>query len=114
MSDRRSFLRGLVTLPLIGGGVTLIGQPTATAVPITGDLLNGYAEWLRNEQTALYVERDISSEIGIHRSVHSRASSDPAFRFHYPGNGRLDPRSGPAVSRAALVLSTVGCEWRRS
>ena len=29
MSDRRSFLRGLVTLPLIGGGVTLIGAPSA-------------------------------------------------------------------------------------
>jgi hypothetical protein len=33
MSDRRSFLRGLVSLPLIGGGVTLIGQPAA-AVPL--------------------------------------------------------------------------------
>ena len=28
MSNRRTFLRGLITLPLIGGGVTLIGQPT--------------------------------------------------------------------------------------
>ena len=33
MSDRRSFLRGLVSLPLIGGGVTLIGRP-AMAVPL--------------------------------------------------------------------------------
>lgn len=32
-SGRRGFLRGLVTLPLIGGGVTLIGNPTAAAVP---------------------------------------------------------------------------------
>ena len=29
MSDRRTVLRGLVTLPLIGGGVTLIGAPSA-------------------------------------------------------------------------------------
>ena len=29
MSDRRSFLRDLVSLPLIGGGVTLIGAPSA-------------------------------------------------------------------------------------
>lgn len=29
MADRRSFLRGLVSLPLIGGGVTLIGAPSA-------------------------------------------------------------------------------------
>ena len=33
MSDRRTFLRGLVSLPLIGGGVTLIGRP-AQAVPL--------------------------------------------------------------------------------
>ena len=29
MVDRRSFLRDLVTLPLVGGGVTLIGAPSA-------------------------------------------------------------------------------------
>jgi len=44
MSDRRSFLRGLVSLPLIGGGVTLIGRPSApvplvqaAAMPALGD-----------------------------------------------------------------------------
>ena len=34
MSDRRSFLRGLAALPLIGGGVTLIGIPAAP-VPLS-------------------------------------------------------------------------------
>ena len=29
MADRRTFLRGLVSLPLIGGGITLIGAPSA-------------------------------------------------------------------------------------
>jgi len=29
MDDRRNFLRGLVSLPLIGGGLTLIGRPSA-------------------------------------------------------------------------------------
>jgi len=33
LADRRAFLRGLVSLPLIGGGVTLIGRPAA-AVPL--------------------------------------------------------------------------------
>ena len=33
MADRRTFLRGLVSLPLISGGVTLIGRPAA-AVPL--------------------------------------------------------------------------------
>lgn len=32
-ASRRGFLRGLTTLPLIGGGVTLIGRP-AKAVPL--------------------------------------------------------------------------------
>ena len=34
MADRRDFLRHLVTLPLIGGGVTLIEAP---ATPLTAD-----------------------------------------------------------------------------
>jgi len=44
MPDRRSFLRGLTSLPLIGGGVTLIGIPgapvplsQAMAAPALGD-----------------------------------------------------------------------------
>jgi hypothetical protein len=38
MSDllaRRDFLRSLAHLPLIGGGVTILGNPTAAAVPVT-------------------------------------------------------------------------------
>ena len=34
MLERRNLLRGLVSLPLIGGGVTLIGRPAAR-VPLT-------------------------------------------------------------------------------
>ncbi len=44
MADRRTFLRGLVSLPLIGGGVTLVGIPgapvplsQAMAVPALGN-----------------------------------------------------------------------------
>ncbi len=44
MTDRRSFLRSLVSVPLIGGGLTLIGQPSApvplvqaAAMPTLGD-----------------------------------------------------------------------------
>ena len=43
MSDplaRRGFLRGLAHLLLIGGGVTLIGNPTAAAEPVTEELLD--------------------------------------------------------------------------
>jgi len=36
--NRRGFLRGLASLPLIGGGVTLIGQPTeSTGAPVHVD-----------------------------------------------------------------------------
>lgn len=34
-SSRRGSLRGLTSLPLIGGGVSLIGRPTAVAEPLT-------------------------------------------------------------------------------
>lgn len=54
---RRGFLRGLVTLPLIGGGLTLIGQPTAAAVPVTDALHERYFTWLAHEHRAALRER---------------------------------------------------------
>lgn len=45
-SSRRGFLRGLTRLPLIGGGVALIGAPTAVAEPLTPALLDSYEAWL--------------------------------------------------------------------
>jgi hypothetical protein len=39
-NTRRGFLRGLTAFPLIGGGVTLIGNPTAAAEPVSRDLLD--------------------------------------------------------------------------
>ena len=40
---RRGFLRQLAHLPLIGGGVTLLGNPTAAAVPALGAALSAPA-----------------------------------------------------------------------
>jgi hypothetical protein len=75
---RRGFLRGLVHLPLIGGGITLIGAPSAVAEPVTKDLLYSYKSWLQME--------------------HPRLN---------------DWESQPQPStRAAGVLSAVGCDWR--
>ena len=59
MSDRRSFLRGLASLPLIGGGMTLIGNPTAAAVPATPELMNRYRAWLAREWRQASVEHQI-------------------------------------------------------
>ncbi len=56
MSDpasRRGFLRSLTTLPLIGGGITLIGAPSAVAQPVTDGLLMAYNEWLFMERRML-------------------------------------------------------------
>src|ERR687886_251693 len=56
-NTRRAFLRGLASLPLIGGGVTLIGNPTRAAEPVTPDLLEAYASWLFYERRFLRFER---------------------------------------------------------
>ena len=53
----RAFLRGLAALPLIGGGVTLIGNPTRAAEPVTSDLLDAYNEWLFYERRMLCLEQ---------------------------------------------------------
>lgn len=52
MSDalsRRGFLRGLAHLPLVGGGVTLLGNLTGAAEPVTLELLQSYSAWLHFE-----------------------------------------------------------------
>lgn len=54
--DRRSFLRGLAGLPLVGGGVTLIGNPTAAAVPVTDMLLQRYGLFLAIEAREALIE----------------------------------------------------------
>ena len=58
MADRRAFLRGLAALPLIGGSVSLIGNPTGAAVPVTGPLLDRYVDWLATEYGNALIEQD--------------------------------------------------------
>ncbi len=111
MSDflsRRGILRGLATLPLIGGGVTLIGQPTASAEPLSHTMLTTYHTWLHFE------ERLLSWEL-------ARRYSDETYKYGaYHGNPGADFHDAEyntqgiehATKRAALVLSTVGCDWK--
>lgn len=106
---RRAFLQGLVSLPLIGGGVTLIGNPTAAAEPISRELLTTYLEWLFMERRLLSLE--VLPALGW-AAEDVRLPSSAARRFHTPHD--LDWRQVPKPStRAALVLGTVGCEWRK-
>ena len=116
-APRRAFLRQLCTLPLIGGSVSLIGQPTAVAEPVTMDLLEAYKTWLHYERRSVAWEMaELPEIIGYYggtrverfkfmdaMSLHVGVG-DAAKFHHFDG-------SSPASHRAALVLSTVGCDW---
>ena len=114
MSDRRTFLRGLAALPLIGGGVTLIGNPTAAAVPVTPELMHGYKAWLCFEHKMLCHELagyDVQAAKDLHRQFYS---DHPAWNYHFnwpnPEHRLAGWEKAPQPStRAAVVLSAVGC-----
>lgn len=99
---RRGFLRGLTTLPLVGGGVTLIGQPTAVASPVTRDLLVNYETWLAQELHQLIREKRPGGPYGHYQDLDT-----PAFAWH---DAHLDVQR--PSERAALVLATVGVDLR--
>lgn len=121
---RRGFLRGLTTLPLIGGGVALIGSPTAVAEPITDQLLDGYDAWLEYERRWLQWERNRSADMAYRLNPpfimqmmdrHGEITRQPADYVPCTNGGASFHGGGepPASTRAALVLSAVGCDWRR-
>ena len=112
MSDRRTFLRGLASLPLIGGGVTLIGNPTAAAVPVTTRLLERYSDWLATEYGETLIEL-------APRYQPEHALSVERWRREWCRDNRTinpDPELGrfctaPALlpsTRAAVILSAAG------
>lgn len=120
-AHRRGFLRGLASLPLVGGGVTLIGAPTAAATPVTPALLRAYADWLAVEYGEALIELDA---LGATDKPLKVALAVEQFRRGWcQDNGTLNPRSGggrrfehPPVAapstRAAVVLAAVGADWR--
>ncbi|MCJ2056324.1 hypothetical protein MKL09_07150 [Methylobacterium sp. J-048] len=106
LNGRRGFLRGLVSLPLIGGGVTLIGAPTAVAAPVTERLMREYANWIAFEHYRAQIE--------LHGTMDRQwyELHGAAYRWHEDAAGKADlPVQAPST-RAALVLSAVGCDWR--
>jgi hypothetical protein len=125
MSDhhRRGFLRSLAALPLIGGSVSLIGAPTAAAVPTTPDMIEAYKTWLAMESRFLtwemagdpiFIERyrhdlEVDSD---RRQLADRIGRSLAF-VGDSGNYHFDVPGAAPSTRAALVLSAVGCDWRR-
>ncbi len=105
-ASRRGFLRDLAGLPLLGGGLAIIGAPTAVAIPVHNGLLRSYETWLIDELKRLVAE----TRPGITPFYQSGILDEPAYEFHYP---RLGASPLPST-RAALVLSTVGCGWGRA
>jgi hypothetical protein len=105
---RRGFLRQLAGLPLIGGGVTLLGNPTGAAEPVTEQLLDAYSEWLFYERRLLCVER----YPGIRHPDGFIPANTGASDYHFPlGPERWQDRPMPST-RAAVVLASVGCRWK--
>lgn len=97
--DRRGFLRGLASLPLIGGSVALLGMPTKAAIPVTKAMMADYADWLA-------IERQ-----GALRELYGRSAGDvmmsslPLFDRHrvWP-----DMAVAPPSTRVAVILSAAG------
>ena len=105
---RRSFLRTLAALPLIGGSVALIGQPVAAATPVNLALAEAYLGWLRLEQAKLM------HEIVDRPTPRGGLAS---WQSHVPHSALPDcpdlikvVSAGPAYSRAAVTLSAAGVD----
>lgn len=101
---RRGFLRGLAALPLVGGSVALVGQPTAVAAEPSPKLIGAYAEWLRIEQAALIQSLGLWDSCTI--PVMPGAG---AAQLWHRDNLRLGPTAAPET-RAALVLAAIGLD----
>jgi hypothetical protein len=110
---RRGFLRGLVRLPLIGGGLALSGAPTAVAIPPDVAMLHRYCSFLVHEHATARAEWcnwrypgaygfDLSTD------VRTRSGEEILPYCWFPDDTPdivSAIRSAPPSSRAALVLS---------
>jgi hypothetical protein len=96
--------------------VTLIGSPTAAAVPITADLLDSYDAWLDSERRWLQWERfhnlDHYDATAIHPFIDRLNGGHYDYVPMANGGARFHPNAVPPSTRAAVVLSAVGCDWR--
>ena len=101
--NRRGFLRGLTTLPLIGGSVALIGSPVRAAQPVTPGMLATYSAWLEYERRFLM---QASLGEGGERFI---PCINPGSQFHFPDSYDRDRIGREAQARAAVVLAAVGC-----
>jgi len=118
MDNRRSFLRQLAGLPLIGGSVAIVGRPSAVAEPVTAPMLEAYKTWLHYETRFLCWE--MANDEFFLRNYYAHLAKAPVkerwerigSQFAYIGDaGSFHHIGDKPSSRAALVLSAVGCNW---
>ncbi len=108
--SRRAVLGSLTTAPLIGGTVPLIGSP---AVPLTMPLMDRYCAWLAHEHRAALLEwgrmRGNSDDLA---EATAWVQSAPLYGYGVSGDRAAicAVMAGPPSTRAALVISTVGCK----
>lgn len=107
-SDRRGFLAGLAALPLVGGGVKILGQPTQAAVPVTDALLRRYVTFIAGEhQMALreLAERETPYLFETHRPAwHPPMYWMPDVDIDM----QITMEEAAPSTRAAVVLSAAG------
>lgn len=116
---RRGFLHALAALPLIGGGLKLIGSPSAAALPISADLLRRYVGFVNRELFAAHVELTLVQSphhfvnMGFSLADASTWRNLPVW-WPVPADADLDSlvTSSPASSRAAVVLAAAGLSPR--
>jgi hypothetical protein len=116
--QRRGFLRGLAALPLIGGGVTLIGNPTKAAVLPSRELIETYRSWLAAEFAEVHAEMTrwdyAPDEFSDCRERFTREWGRDLY--HMPIDAVIDAnvRNGAPSGRAAVVMAAVGLDWVKS
>ena len=108
---RRGFLRGLATLPLIGGAVSIIGAPVRADVSVTPHLLEAYKSWLDLEYRFLTWEmagnREVCARYRFGEGVEKRDRCE-AIRGHCSaGYYSLHDEATPST-RAAIVMTAAG------
>lgn len=101
-ANRRGFLRGLTTLPLIGGSVALIGSPVRAAQPVTPGMLATYSAWLHYEQRAIQC-----AVVGMEGGTFIPCLN-PGSHYHFDEYSK-ERFALDAQLRAPIVLSAVGC-----
>jgi hypothetical protein len=110
-SSRRLFLPGLAGLPLVGGGVSIIGAVKAN-VPITPELLDSYDAWLHFERRWLNFNRFGPERYKKYGDFVPRPSFQPpptpSRHVDRPkGHGAHEPAAS-AIARAAIPAAAHG------